>query len=59
MYPESTIENVLNIDFSMIYVTYIALMATTSTKEIGLPCHANTMLIIPDVHSENSDHDVS
>ena len=36
----------------MIYVPYIAFTASTSTEEMGLPLHANTMLIIPDVHCE-------
>ena len=36
----------------MISVPYIAFTATTSTEGMGLPLHANTMLIIPDVHCE-------
>ena len=36
----------------MISVPYIAFTATTSTEGMGLPLHANTMLIIPDEHCE-------
>ena len=36
----------------MISVPYIAFSTTTSTEGMGLPLHANIMLIIPDVHSE-------
>ena len=36
----------------MISVPYIPFTATTSTEGMGLPLHANSMLIIPDVHSE-------
>ena len=49
---ESTFENVPSFVFSMISVPYIAFTASTSTEEMGLPLHANTMLIIPDVHCE-------
>ena len=52
MSSESTFENVPSFVFSMISVTYIAFTASTSTEEMGLPLHANTMLIIPDVHCE-------
>ena len=52
MSSESTFENVPSFVFSMIYVRYIAFTASTSTEEMGLPLHANTMLIIPDVHCE-------
>ena len=48
----STFENVPNLVFSMISVPYIAFTATTSTEGMGLPLHANTMLIISDVHSK-------
>ena len=34
----------------MISVPYIAFTASASTEGMGLPLHANTMLIIPDVH---------
>ena len=38
--------------FSKISVPYISFTATTYIERIGLPLHANTMLIIPDVHRE-------
>ena len=50
MSSELTFENVPCFVFSMISVPYIAF--TASTEEMGLPLHANTMLIIPDVHCE-------
>ena len=49
---ELTFENVHSFVFSMISVSYIAFTASTSTEGMGLPLHANTMLIIPDVHCE-------
>ena len=52
MSSESTFENVPSFVFSMISVPYIAFTASISTEEMGLPLHANTMLIIPDVHCE-------
>ena len=52
MSSESTFENVHSFIFSVISVPYIAFTSTTSTEGMGLPLHANTMLIIPDVHSE-------
>ena len=48
----STLDNVPSFVFSMISVPYIVFTATTSTEGMGLPLHANTMLIIPDVHCE-------
>ena len=39
----------------MISVPYVAFMATTYTEGMRLPLHANTMLIIPDVHCEFLD----
>ena len=45
-------ENVPNLVVSIISVTYMAFMTTTSTEGIGIQLQANTMLIIPDVHSE-------
>ena len=48
----SEFENVTSFVFSMNSVLYIDFTATTSTKGMGLPLHANTMLIIPDVHCE-------
>ena len=52
MSSEATFENVHNLVFLMIPVPYIAFTATTCTEGMGLPLHANTMLIIPDVYSE-------
>ena len=52
MSSESTFENVPILIFSMISVPYIAFTATTSTDGMGLLLHANTMLIVPEVHSE-------
>ena len=52
MSSKPTFENVPNLVFSMIYVPYIAFTATTSTEGMGLPLHANTMLIIPNVLNE-------
>ena len=52
MSSEWTFENVPSFVFSMISVPYIAFTASTSTEEMGLPLHANTMLILPDVHCE-------
>ena len=36
----------------MISVPYVDFTPTTSTEGLCYPLHANTMLIIPDVHSE-------
>ena len=52
MSSKSMFENVPSFVFSMISVPYIAFTATTSTEGMGLPLHANPMLIIPDVHCE-------
>ena len=52
MSSESSFDNVPSFVFSMISVPYIYFTAVTSTEGMGLPLHANTMLIIPDVHSE-------
>ena len=52
MSSESTFENVPSFVFSMISVPYIYVMVTTSTEGMGIPLHANTMLIISDVHCE-------
>ena len=52
MTPESKFENVPNFVFSMISVPYITFTATMSAEGMGLALHANTMLIIPEVHCE-------
>ena len=50
MSSESTFQNFPI--FFYISVLYIVFTASTSTDEMGLPLHANPMLIIPDVYCE-------